>query len=242
MDKRWFWDWHHDAILAAFVLGLASYIVGQIMADRASGALGAAVLVPLALVAVKRISAFFQTPPADEAGALKQGQSGFTRVSVLGTTALVGVLAICLVPGIVRQRARTDAPIVGQGCSWFTANQPAVISDLGQIGSCVLAQLFRGVPDPLAIATVCLPATVADVEQVIASLIDFYDTPSAGGDAGTPSDTAISGGDRPGPMLCGSKAPPKGLDDAPQCIPLAQVAHLHMMHARAKAKLAAGAH
>jgi hypothetical protein len=70
--------------------------------------------------------------------------------------------------------------MAAEGCSWWSANSKPVVTDLGSIASCVLAQLFQGISAPLTIVGSCIGATVADVEEIVASIVQFYDQPDAG--------------------------------------------------------------
>lgn len=190
--------------------------------------------------------------------------SGIARA--LAAAAVVAVLSIALLPGILRDTStpcHVDdavtmtqagpggdyvapvndngircAALVGQGCDWFKANQPAVEADLGEVASCIIAQLFRGTSDPLAIVGACVGATVAAVEQIVSSLIAFYDTPG-GSDGGALAEAGTTGASFP--MLCRSSPKPKLLATAPDCVSLAQFAGLHVTHARAQAARASGA-
>jgi len=114
------------------------------------------------------------------------------------------------------------------GCGWFGANNNQVVSDVGQIASCVIAQLFQGVTDPLKIVGACQGATMADVEQIIASIINYYDQPDAS--------AAVAASDK----HCGVGNPPyKGMD---QCATTAQLTSFKTAHTNVKAQIAAGAH
>jgi hypothetical protein len=113
------------------------------------------------------------------------------------------------------------------GCGWWSSNSKQVVTDVGQIASCVIGELFQNVTDPLKIAAACVPATAADVEQIIASIINFYDQPAEAG--------AVAASDK----HCGvGQAPYKGLE---QCVTSAQLANFKTAHDQAKAQLA-GAH
>jgi len=57
------------------------------------------------------------------------------------------------------------------GCAWWKANSSTVTKDVGQIGSCILTDLFTGTDDPAKIVTDCDGAVFADVEQIIVSLL-----------------------------------------------------------------------
>ena len=106
------------------------------------------------------------------------------------------------------------------GCGWFSSNSPQVTSDVGQIASCVIAQMFQGVTDPLKIVSACVPATLADVEQIIASIINYYDQPDAAvGDAHP-----------------GVGKPP--FDKLPASVTSAQLASFKQLHDQTKAQMA----
>jgi hypothetical protein len=114
------------------------------------------------------------------------------------------------------------------GCSWFASNKTQVTTDVGQIASCVITQLFQGVTDPAQIVTACVGSTLADVDQIITSIINFYDQPDAG------AAVASSG------QHCGSGTPPyKGMT---QCVSDAQLAKFRQASASVKMQLAQGAH
>lgn len=68
-------------------------------------------------------------------------------------------------------------------CGWFSANQPAVETAVGQVASCVLGQVLSGDEDPLVITAACAGATLADVTAIVESIINFYEAPSADGGA-----------------------------------------------------------
>ncbi len=105
------------------------------------------------------------------------------------------------------------------GCSWFQANKPQVTSDVGQIASCVLTQLFQGNSDPLKITGACIGATMADIEQILASVINFYEQPAEAG---------IAASDK----HCGSgKAP---FDNMPACVTADQLVSFKKAHDQAK--------
>lgn len=117
------------------------------------------------------------------------------------------------------------ASLAFSGCAWWSANSKTVVTDLGKLGSCIAASLFGGATDAGAIVKACDGSTFADVEQVIASLIDYYQHPPTG------SAAAVA-------TLCGSGDTPfKG---APQCATVAQVGLLHSAHASARMALERG--
>jgi hypothetical protein len=109
------------------------------------------------------------------------------------------------------------------GCSWLKGNSTMVSNDLMVLSECVIAQVLRGVTDPVTIAAGCVGSAISDVEQILASLIDYYTGPQDGGAIGADG------------MLCGAGDPP--FKTAPKCITLAQAGHLHTAHAKAKAAL-----
>lgn len=90
----------------------------------------------------------------------KQLRAGMWAAAVLAGAILVGGMAGGLT-----------------GCGWWAANSNTVVRDAGQIGSCVLAQLFSGASDAGTVVKACDGATFSDVEALIASLIDFYSKP-----------------------------------------------------------------
>jgi hypothetical protein len=70
------------------------------------------------------------------------------------------------------------------GCSWWNnGGSKTVVSDIGQVGSCVLSQLFQGQTNPLSITAACAPATLADVDQIILSLINGLESEGGAGNA-----------------------------------------------------------
>jgi hypothetical protein len=109
------------------------------------------------------------------------------------------------------------------GCGWWKGNATTVSNDLLVLSECVISQVFKGVTDPVTIAAGCVGSAISDVEQILASLIDYYTGPQDGGAIGAEG------------MLCGSGDPP--FKTAPKCISLAQAGHLHTAHAKAKAAL-----
>lgn len=123
------------------------------------------------------------------------------------------------------------------GCSWFQGNKDQVVTDLGQIASCVFAQLLQGVTDPLKIAGACTPATMADAEQIIESIINFYD--QMGVEAGAVAVTTSDAGASASNQKCGSgKAPYANM---PQCVSMAQYASFKTAQVNVKAQRAQGA-
>ena|ERR1700722_270604 len=70
--------------------------------------------------------------------------------------------------------------IAAEGCAWWTANSKPVVTDIGSIASCVISQLFLGVSVPATIVGSCIGATIADVEEIVASVISFYEQNDAG--------------------------------------------------------------
>jgi len=110
-------------------------------------------------------------------------------------------------------------------CAWWSSNSPQVVTDIGQVGSCVVAQLFQGVTDPTKIAAACVGSTIAEVESIITSVINYYDQ------SVTDSGAVASNGQH-----CGvGVAPFKGM---PACISTIQLAGFKVM----RSQLAAGAH
>jgi hypothetical protein len=113
------------------------------------------------------------------------------------------------------------------GCNWWSSNNKQVVTDVGQVASCVIAEMFQGVTDPLKITGACAPATLSDVEQIIASIINFYDQPQEAGAA-----VAASGNH------CGSGQAPYGV---PGCVSDSLLASFKTLHSNIKASMAAGA-
>jgi len=67
------------------------------------------------------------------------------------------------------------------GCSWFSNGGGAqVASDVGKVGACIIGQALSGDNDPTQIAQACSPATISDIEQIVQSLISYYETSDAG--------------------------------------------------------------
>ena len=114
-------------------------------------------------------------------------------------------------------------------CAWFKSNSAQVTTDVGKILSCVLSQLFSGNSNPTAIATSCIGTTVAMIDEIIISLINFYDQPVIS-DAGP----AMAASDK----RCGNinTAPYKGI---PICITQDQLANFKVMHTQLSAQMAA---
>lgn len=76
---------------------------------------------------------------------------------------------------------------VAPGCSWFKSNGAIVATDVGQVAACVIGEAVAGgVIDPLAIVAACGPIAVADIEQIVASLVQSL----AAKDAGSPGQIA----------------------------------------------------
>jgi len=88
------------------------------------------------------------------------------------------------------------------------------------VASCVIAEMFQGVTDPLKITGACLGSTLADVEQIIASIINFYDQPQEAGAV------AASG------QRCGAGKPAYGL---PNCVSDSLLANFKMLQSNVKA-------
>lgn len=116
-------------------------------------------------------------------------------------------------------------------CAWWQSNSKPVVADLGQIASCVIAQLVQGVSDAGSITKSCDRAAFDNLAQVIASLIDFYKTPVTHvvADAGVSASPYV---------LCGSGDPP--FPGIPECLTVSQLATLHAAHASVKAAVLAG--
>ncbi len=113
------------------------------------------------------------------------------------------------------------------GCGWWASNSGQVTTDVGQIASCVIAEMFQGVTDPLKITGACIGSTLADVEQIIASIINYYDQPQEAGAAVAASD-----------MKCGSGKPAYGL---PNCVSVSLLANFKTLQSNVRAQKAAGA-
>ena len=112
------------------------------------------------------------------------------------------------------------------GCGWWSSNSAQVTTDLGQIASCVLSEVFQSVTDPLKITGACLGSTLADVEQIIASIVNYYDQPQEAGAV------AASG------LHCGAGKPAFGL---PNCVSDSLLANFKTLQSNAKAAKASGA-
>ena len=120
---------------------------------------------------------------------------------------------------------------VTTGCAWFKANSSSVVTDLDQTATCVVAQLFQGITNPATITGSCVGATLAQVDAIITSIINYYSQPTVVADSGA----ATASG-----QLCGSGTIPyKGM---PSCVSISQLSSFKALHAQYSVQLAGGSH
>ena len=185
----------HAALVA--LSGLA-VLLTWLTAQQTSGAVNLPAWgVTLLSLATMLLGLFSPSAAGGSSAAALAAKRGFARVKMLAVVSLIGLM------GVV-------------GCSWFTANKQTVLTDVGSTASCVLAQVFQGNEDPLSITVACAPATLADIVEIVASLLNFYAQPT---DGGAPAADA-------GP----APAPPSS----------DFVSHLHRVHDKAMTLQAAG--
>jgi hypothetical protein len=184
------------------------------------------------------------SPPSPPT-AVATGAAGFTTVGLARTLAILGILGVCLVPGVMRPRAHVEQPPVqlvmgaggGEGCGfWNSSGGGQVVSATTATGSCVLLQYLSGVTDPNAILSACDSGTLSQLVSILDSIITYYTTPqvtdagTVASDAGPPTASASA------PMVCGIGKPP--VQGAPTCITQAALAGLKALRAAAAARAA----
>jgi hypothetical protein len=145
-------------------------ITAWAMQQESSGSLVLPAAAVSALTVVSTLLGLF-SPAAGGPAAPSAFSRGFASVRALAAVAVIGLAALV-------------------GCSWFAANQPVVEASVGQTAACILGQVLTGDEDPLAITAACAPATLADVVQIVESLLNFYTQPAA--DAGADAAPHVS--------------------------------------------------
>jgi hypothetical protein len=164
-----------------------------VAATEAASPVPPVVMVPMAPVSATDVTKPDALTPGKVAG--KIGPAAIL-VLIVGLSVFVPKQAQ-EVPCVTAETVQTtdtvtaDAPpahcfLAVEGCSWWTANSKPVVTDIGSIASCVISQSFLGVSAPATIVGSCIGATIADVEEIVASVVSFYDHP----DAGAPVDDA----------------------------------------------------
>jgi hypothetical protein len=140
------------------------------MQQESSGSLVLPAAAVSALTVVSTLLGLF-SPAAGAPSGPSAFSRGFSSVRALAVASVIGLAALV-------------------GCSWFSANKPVVVSDLGATAACVLTQVLSGDEDPLAVTAACAPATLADVVEIVESLLAFYTQPAA--DAGVDAAPHVS--------------------------------------------------
>ncbi len=184
-------------------------------------------------------------PPTAVATAMAT-MAGFTTVGLARTLAIVGILGVCLLPGVMRSRAHVEQPQVqlvmgaggGEGCGfWNSSGGGQVISATTATGSCVLLQYLSGVTNPDAILSACDSSTLSQLVSILDSLIGYYAQPQPQPtDAGTVAPDAAPVASAAAPMVCGTGKPP--VQGAPTCITQASLNGLKTLRAAAAARVA----
>jgi len=130
MNTSWKWDWKHGVILLAFFSGLAWTILSTLVPLIQSGQFTVVSALPVVLMSLSTVGAFFKNPPNSPEQALQEGEGGAGGIAgkrgfaELRLMALLSLIGLCLLASHLL------------GCISVTPTVPQTPDNTAKIASC----------------------------------------------------------------------------------------------------------